>query len=63
MKSISRFAAAAIITVAAFALPASATALEVPTTSISSKSIIMPTGYSWDISQWFCRTYGAMCPR
>jgi hypothetical protein len=65
MKTISRITAAAIITVSAIAIPAAgnATVIEASNLPIDSKAIIMPTGYSWDISQWFCRTYGAMCPR
>lgn len=65
MKTISRITAATIIAVSAIALPVSANAVEVSASAIpvSEKNIIMPTGYSWDISQWFCRTYGAMCPR
>lgn len=65
MKTISRITAATIIAVSAIALPVSANAVEVSASNLPTvtKDVMVPTGYSIDFGNWFCRTYGAWCPR
>ncbi|WP_271395808.1 hypothetical protein [Neomicrococcus lactis] len=59
MKTISRFTAVAIIALSAFAMPVSASAATAPTSS----DVVTTTGFSSDLGAWFCRNYGAWCPR